>query len=1183
MFQIAHEKYGHTDALARLVYFKLLRFGRLGAGRKLVSNADGKVHEEKSSSFEGQCHLGEGPSSSIQSLSHEPNSMTVSMPAPPQQCIPSDRRTQSSYDSTEASRSLPHEDSSSAPGKFESSSTRGHLAPSGASRQFNALPLQNPLGGGHDAAGRRNFIASSAHEAMPIETVKRGTLLALHKQETRGSRSMYVSAHLLLSTFYRYSKRGRLGRLGMKELASDLEFLPGLVTNAQLAMSFESAGSGSDLDYGGMLRCLKSCGEIAFGGSGGESDVDLMQRMRQKLADLLDDGDDCDDEMEGQRREGASEASHGTSRSSSADDSPHVGQGTHKLCPQGDATMLLSSEALSREEQVSGEEQAAMDGLASAWTQKQIALRSELESCAIAMEKSAADKLQFHREKREAEAAKVRPSSNIVKLRAQLKNMTNILTDEERQWMQREIRIKDGEERKKHTADLERKVRVGEGKILDELGKARLAFRDESRYLEQKLASEMEASFKQLRLRFDAKRRVASDKQKSSVRQVIVAHQAIEKSNGQNENGSLRKYSKVSAPAPESAEPSGAPLDRRLDNQNRVTTNCALRPVETPTKYAMMDLQAHLRLFFGNVFEAFVFLDVHNDHTVRRNELLRQLPLLYPGIKLDQVMYEIEGGDENKMTVMDVMDFAKKISWHSLGSLEDQRARYLQVLKHRRRIVERVHASLSESSGKDPSSRAVAQSKPSAYRPWSLLRTAVANSGAVNSKSKSNSDEFHEGLSSRLEAQGESSQSKHLSVLPGAVLGSVAGTKARTYLKPARSRPSSAPSNRRDIQVQLAGEGSELAQLEMETKMLANQVLDAETLLAYRIRSKEEKLTHQVAGPSRSFQTRESQSTKKISKIPEFVGPKGGYKDSDGLSSLIRSDDTQTVSKYVSRTGLWIAVPSTSRPSKRLPLHRAADRNGAAKIAGGLDSNDLRAPTEYCPNQDDIFRQQIDTGSAGNGGNFDRVASAGFSLVNAASPQRLPSGAPVNTGKVGGPSSTCATSTSQFVKVAKSEQEMAKWVGENAYLVRERLLGSPGGSAASLYCSDSSDTAFHSDSHGSPDKWDVVASLGSMQPGEKVAAVSSDGHPSANRTKFLGQSSPDSATAVKGLLDTSVNSPNLNQKSQSMNPEALIPDSQKQAHWDISISHDNSTEWEYACKFEAYRSLLISRHVSQTN
>ena len=1135
MSHVASEKYGHTDALARLVYFKLLRFGRRATGTRAPFRRDKQDAGGDEPRAEMQNVIGndkrrdvddmrpgcQDATPSIPSLSPDPKSIRYSSSASPgNSSTPPRRHKEVSCDDETSPLSSRYATGSPARG----GGARGRLmgdedTGSDGNDEGGAFMRASPPRGS-PAAHLVQSLSPPPTSRSGVGTatvnsprVRRATLLSQHKHETRRIPSMYLSAHLLMSIFGRYSKRGRMGMNmnDMGKLLGDLDLVPGLVSRVAFEKIFLSAqvrggldnggqdlSSGSTtkgfLDYGGMLRCLKACADQAFSKDESGTEDQLIQRIRDKLfvPNLRHNEDGQGGESNGYTSSSASESS----RSSSRSDSP-VCQGAIPRPGHGhDAVKHRNSGEKSSVEQVSLQHRAAMEELITLYTKREIAQRADMDAAALALEKSAAERIQSTREKYMTEAARFRPGSAILSLRGRLKERADVLTDDERNWMEREVRIKEEEERKTYEAGVQRKMKIAEKKIQGDLHKAKTALKEDAIYRQQKLASEMEASFQKLKLKFEARTRHANERQKATARHANLAAFSALQHKVPIESKSPKKATASQERARPSSNTADAGCQKSHERQQLLqieSKGIQKRMSVSASKAAMSDLKTHLRLMFGNVFEVFVFLDAHNDHTVHINELSRQLPLLYPDVKLDQVMSEIKGKDsEGRKNVMEVIDFAKCFGWHPLGTLDEQQACYLQVLKHRRRIVERVGSTILQD--KDVGQRRKGKS-------------------VVSRRGRSHMSDFP---STGHDTAGQTNlppkRSRPVSATQHRPVNSVESTFHEKVSTLTRKRATSATiSNRVPVSDPV------LTELEVQNQRLADQVYDAEFQLAAKRNgaveiSKTKRADKPVGACSKRPSTRQR-------KMPEFVGPKGGYKDSDGLMSHLRGDDTRTISKYVSRTGLWIAVPSTSRPQpQRRPAYQRGDVRGVDGFNVGCSDvhyscdilGDQEHPSDHSAREGDVITQQQqeeveeEEKREKQEDGLQRMPSSGLTPVPVLPLHPLPD------------------------QVRSINPSVATYALNND--------------------EDTSDLSGISSMPGSIDQFEFSPSPPAQRSGalaDRLSCSGSRAGPGAPAAKCDDlDSSPQAPLArIKGPLDTS-------------------------AHWDISLSNDNSGDWENACEYE---------------
>lgn len=138
-----------------------------------------------------------------------------------------------------------------------------------------------------------NYSNNSPHQLTPKQangTPTRAHLLKVHMDECQNCPHLMASGTLLIMAFQHYcAGEATLSLERMAQLCTDIGLLPEALSFAQLRARFRASLSGSmasppspsslgaalldglpasvglGLDYGGMLRCLRSCAEAAYG------------------------------------------------------------------------------------------------------------------------------------------------------------------------------------------------------------------------------------------------------------------------------------------------------------------------------------------------------------------------------------------------------------------------------------------------------------------------------------------------------------------------------------------------------------------------------------------------------------------------------------------------------------------------------------------------------------------------------------------------------------------------------------------------------------------------------------------------------------------------------------------------------------------------------------------------------
>ncbi len=905
MRRIAYNKYGHTDALARLVFFKLMRFGR------------------KSSGHHGNTSPTDDPPETQQQLS---------LPSFP----PSSIVSFGSLQATTASKASDESPANQIPADASLLSTLLEVT----AAQDSPSSLKSPWLASPVADGRAGQAKSNNNN---FRSKGRATMLAMHKQQTADSSAMYLSAHLLMSAFDHYSEgRGTLSLKQLFQLLKEGGLSPSPLSHDEISKCVEkSCGTDavSSLSYGSMVRCLRACAHAAFPGGEDQAEDRMIRSLRRSLAHLLYDALESPDseisELHEQESGVRAPRAHAATAATAA-------LPMHSFHPETQPAMSSShrAENISISMQgVSMRDKKALEALAAEWTERKINFRKEREKAAAALEKTRLRRLAQNAHKYREQIQGIEAPS----LAAHAEN--NGPDHHGRPRSDRQLAVRPDEHvayiKGKATRDMEQE----EETIEADMERARAALLEETRALEQELMAEMEASFRHLKSKLDAQKKLS--KSEPDLKAQVSRNEAPEA------KPRMQKPAKIRHEPAQHAPTSYASAVDATANTSRLRGPPAARSFSrshTP-RPAMEELQQKLRQIFSDIFEAFIFLDVHNDHTVHRTQLRRQLSLLHPDVDMEQLMAEIHGDAQDGR--LDVIDFAKLFSWHPLGSLQDQHARYLQALKLRRRIVERVHNTLF---GGHVHTNVVENSR--------LAREPKQRDGSGLSRASASVHEDSFGYGKR--AMHATFDDMHVPAQHrfASEIGSV-GAKTRSSSAP-KERPRQRTSTHAGLSPlyershapgPVTSEQRRIAELERQNKMLAEQLQESQRRLAEKRyahvdrthaprtsgRENDVSRSKPVSEEAHSLHANKSKAKASNSHMPEFIGPQGGYKDSDGLSALIRSDDTKTVSQYVSRTGLWLAIPSSKSTARARPYRAGGAqglRDGSMRSEAGLHADD---------------------------------------------------------------------------------------------------------------------------------------------------------------------------------------------------------------------------------------------------
>jgi hypothetical protein len=472
------------DALARLVFFKLLRFGR--------KQQAGQDHA--SSSMEAETsHL-------LEDRYHHPSNSTAT-------------RTGSADTSTAARRTAA--DSSSGKDFRNEGCMLSTIVDVTAAEEDSGVFLGGDCPVTHTRAGAGGGTERDAHGASR----SKATMLAMHKAETADSNSMYLSAHLLMSAFDQYSDgQGNMNMQQLLELLKDggLAMLDQAQVSSCLEESCGIDDATSSFSYGAMIRCLRACAHAAFQGDAERAEDRMIRSLRRSLAHAhvlydtagsppgsnkveshLNGVSAAHESKQGQGPPSysnwmitATEATAPSSNSSSvitarAETQAHHSVPASSSTDRGDG-MNASFQGLSLRDQ------KAFGALAEEWAKKEVSFRKQREKAAADLEKT--------RMKRIAENAdKYRARLAVAEIGGGAGGSKSSRTD--RQPHEEQAIYMKG----KITKDMEEEEKL----IEMEFSRAHEDLAQETRVLEHKIMRDMEESFTHLKGKIDARKKLA--------------------------------------------------------------------------------------------------------------------------------------------------------------------------------------------------------------------------------------------------------------------------------------------------------------------------------------------------------------------------------------------------------------------------------------------------------------------------------------------------------------------------------------------------------------------------------------------------------------------------------------------------------------------------------------------------